>query len=126
MGTEKGRHILFSIDEFVILIAWLLSLLAILQFKAYELIFPSILAFIVINLALLFWLNKYTKPAKKNDYRQYLTIQTLFLLMWCPLLALILSMNRIDLITPWIVVLVLFYAAIGVLSFRKLVLNKKK
>ncbi len=119
MDSERRKQALFSIDEFIILIAWLGTLLTILYFKTYEFIVPAIVAFVILNLALGVWVNRFVHPIQKRSYRQYLTIQTLFLLVWCPLLMLILIAKRNDLIMVWIAVLVVFYLGIGVISGRQ-------
>ena len=127
--SDFGKKILFSFDEFIIMIAWLVALFAILYFKAYHLIIPSIAAFVVLNLALGMWIDKFIHPIENKSYRQYLTIQTLFLLVWGPLLALIIVSDRMDLIIVWIIILVAFYLGIGIVSLRKMFreyLNTKK
>lgn len=125
MGNEIGKRNLFSIDQFVILIAWLVTIFAIFYFEAYELIIPSIAAFIILNIALGIWIDKTTKPAKDKTIRKYLVIQTIFLFIWCPLLWLILWSNRIDLVPVWIVILVAFYIGIGLVSFKSVLDHKK-
>ena len=123
---QNGKKVLFSLDQFIILIAWLGALFGILYYKAYEFVIPSIAAFIVLNLALGLWVHKFVFPVQNKKYRQYLTIQTLFLLVWCPLLALILSMDRTDLVSIWIVILAVFYIGLGIVSGGRLFLWKKK
>ncbi len=118
--SKKGKQLLFSLDEFLIMIAWLGALFAILYFEAYEFIIPSVAAFIILNLALGLWINKFVHPIENKSYRQYLTIQTLFLVVWGPLLALILGTGRNDLIVIWMVILVVFYLGIGIVSLRKM------
>lgn len=118
MGTESGKRTLFSIDQFIILIAWLGADFTILYLKAYEMIIPSIVAFIVLNLALGIWINKTVRPAENKHYRKYFAIQTLFILVWCPLLWLLLFTGRTELIPVWIIILVAFYIGIGVVVFR--------
>lgn len=120
MGTESGKRTLFSIDQFIILIAWLGTVFAILYLKAYEMIVPSIAAFIVLNLALGIWINKIVRPAENRQYRKYFAIQTLFLLVWCPLLWFLLFTGRTDLVPLWIIILAAFYIGIGVISFRSI------
>lgn len=126
MGTESGKKTLFSIDQFIILIAWLGAVFAILYLKAYEMIIPSIAAFIVLNLALGIWINKTVRPVENKQYRKYLAVQTLFLLVWCPLLWLLLFTGRTDLIPVWIIILVAFYIGVGVVSFRSVFSNRHK
>jgi len=127
MASERRKQVLFSIDEFVMLLAWLLSVFAILYFEApIELLWLSIVAFVVLNLAVGIWVNKFVKPVQDKGYRQYLTIQTLFLAVWCPLLAVILSTNRLELISLWATILLLFYFGLGIISFGKMVGNKGK
>ena len=126
MGTESGKKTLFSIDQFIILIAWLGAVFAILYLKAYEMIIPSIAAFIVLNLALGIWINKTVRPTENKQYRKYLAAQTLFLLVWCPLLWLLLFTARTDLVPVWIIILVAFYIGIGVVSFRSVFSNRHK
>ncbi len=118
MGNKK-KQILFSLDQFIILIAWLAALFAILYFKAYDFIIPSIAAFIVLNIALGLWVHRFVFPVQNKCYRQYLTIQTIFLLIWCPLLALLLSSGRTELISVWIVILAVFYIGLGIVSGGK-------
>lgn len=120
MGTENGKRTLFSIDQFIILIAWLGAVFAILYLKAYEMIIPSIAAFIILNLALGIWINKTISPAENKHYRKCLVIQTLFLLIWCPLLWILLFTGRTDLIPVWIIILVAFYIWVGVVIFRSI------
>ena len=120
------KKILFSIDQFIILIAWLGALFAILYFKAYEFVIPSIAAFIALNLAIGLWVNRFIFPIQNKSYRKYLTIQTLFLLVWCPLLALILSMDRTDLIPIWTAILVAFYIGLGVVSGMRILKNRNE
>ncbi len=124
--SNTRKKILFSIDQFIILIAWLVALFAILYFRAYEFVIPSIVAFIVLNLAIGLWVNRFIFPIQNKSYRKYLTIQTLFLLVWCPLLALILSTNRTDLIPIWTVILVAFYIGLGVVSGVCVLKNRNK
>jgi hypothetical protein len=115
MGTENGKKILFSIDQFVILF-----------FKAYDMIVPSIAALIVINVAFSLWINRNAKPAENRVYRKYLIAQTLFLIVWCPLLWLLLFTARTDLVPVWIVILVAFYLGIGILSLKSAFLGRRK
>lgn len=126
MGNEIGKRNLFSIDQFIILIALLGTIFAILYFEVYELIIPSIAVFIILNLAIGIWIGKTTKPAKDRTIRKYLVIQTIFLFIWCPLLLLILWSNRIDLVPAWIIILVAFYIGIGLVSFKSIFLGHKK
>ncbi len=126
MGTESGKRTLFSIDQFIIFIAWLGAVFAILYLKAYEMIIPSIAAFIVLNIALGVWINKTVRPTENKQYRKYLATQTLFLLVWCPLLWLLLFTGRTDLIPVWIIILVAFYIGIGVVSFRSVFFDHHK
>ena len=126
MGNEIGKRNLFSIDQFIILIALLGTIFAILYFEVYELMIPSIAAFIILNLAIGIWINKTTKPAKDKTIRKYLVIQTIFLFIWCPLLLLILWSNRIDLVPVWIIILVAFYIGIGFVNFKSVFLDHKK
>ena len=121
---EKRKQLLFSLGQFIILIALLVAIFAILYFKAYEYIVPSIIAFIILNIGIGYWVNKFVYPVQNKSYRQYLTVQTIFLLIWSPLLILILYTQRIDLVSPWIVILVAFYLGLGIVSCRK-VLGKK-
>ncbi len=123
---NSRKKILFSIDQFIILIAWLGALFAILYFKAYELVIPSIVAFIILNLAIGLWVNRFIFPIQNKSYRKYLTIQTLFLLVWCPPLALILSMDRTDLLPLWTVILVAFYIGLGVVSGMRILKNSNE
>ena len=116
MGSENGKKMLFSIDQFIILIAWLGTIFAILYFRAYEMIAPSIAAFIILNLALSIWVNRTVRPA--DNYRKCLVIQTLFLVVWGPLLWILLFTGRADLLPVWIIILVAFYIGIGVISFK--------
>ena len=125
MGSETGKRNLFSIDQFIILFSWLGAIFAILYFKAYELIIPSIVAFIILNLAFGIWVNKTVKPVKNKRFRKYLAIQTIFLFIWCPLLWLILWSNRIDLVPIWIIIIVAFYIGLGLVSFKSIFLDSK-
>ena len=120
MGN-KGKQLLFSLDEFIIMLAWLGSLFAILYFEAYVFIVPSIVAFIILNLALGVWVDRFIHPIENKSYRQYLTVQTIFLMIWGPVLVLILSAKRLELISVWIAILVMFYLAIGVVSLRNII-----
>ena len=126
MGNKIGKRNLFSIDQFIILIAWLGSIFAVLYFEAYELIIPSIAAFIILNLALGIWIDKTTHVTKDKRFRKYLAIQTVFIFIWCPLLWVILWSNRTDLVPIWIVIIVAFYIGIGVVSFKSVFLDHKK
>jgi len=117
----KGKQLLFSLDEFIIMLAWLISLFAILYFKAYIFIVPSIIAFIVLNLALGIWVDRFIHPIENKSYRQYLTIQTIFLMIWGPVLVMIITMDRMELISIWAAVLIMFYLSIGVVSLRKII-----
>lgn len=119
--SAKRKQLLFSLDEFIIMLAWLLALFAILYFKAYEFIIPSIIAFILINLALGIWVDRFMHPIENKNYRQYLTMQTIFLMIWGPVLMLIINADRLELISIWIAVLVMFYLAIGIVSLRKII-----
>jgi antibiotic biosynthesis monooxygenase (ABM) superfamily enzyme len=123
MGSENGKKLLFSIDQFIILIAWLGAVFAILYLKAYEMMVPSIAAFVILNLAFGIWVNKTVKPTKNAAYKKYLAIQTIFLLVWCPLLWYLLFTSRLDLIPIWIIILILVYIGIVMASFRSIVLN---
>ena len=120
MGN-RGKQLLFSLDEFIIMLAWLGALFAILYFEAYEFIVPSIIAFIILNLALGVWVDRFIHPIENKSYRQYLTVQTIFLMIWGPVLVLILSAKRLELISIWIAILVMFYLAIGVVSLRNII-----
>lgn len=122
---KTGKEVLFTIDEFLIMIAWLGSLFAILYFRAYHLIIPSIIAFVILNIAFGLWVNRFMHPIENKSYRQYLTVQTLFLLFWCPLLALILSTERTDLIPVWITILVAFYFGLGIVSGGKMIIRHR-
>jgi hypothetical protein len=124
MGKRR-KEVLFSLDQFIILVAWLASVFAILYFKAYDFIVPSIAAFIILNVAVGLWVHHFVFPVQSKCYRQYLTIQTIFLLIWCPLLALILSAGRTDLVSVWIVILAVFYIGLGIVSGGKLFLKRK-
>jgi len=124
--SDRGKQILFSLDEFIIMMAWLGAMFAILYFKAYEFIIPSIVAFVVLNLAIGLWIRHVSYPIEKKSYRQYLTIQTLFLAIWCPLLFIIITAERTDLISVWIAILLVFYFGIGILSGREALKSKKK
>lgn len=117
----KGKQLLFSLDEFIIMLAWLVSLFAILYFKAYIFIVPSIIAFIVLNLALGIWVDRFIHPIENKSYRQYLTIQTIFLMIWGPVLIMIITTDRMELISIWAAILIMFYLSIGVVSLRKLI-----
>lgn len=118
MGSETGRRNLFSIDQFIILFVWLGTIFVILYYKTYELVIPSIIAFVILNVALGIWINKTVHPTKKNGFRKYLRIQTLFLFIWCPLLWVILWNDRMELISMWIIILIAFYIGIGLVSFK--------
>ena len=126
MGNKIGKKNLFSIDQFIILFAWLGAIFAILYYKTYELIIPSIIAFIILNIALGVWINKTVKPAKNSGFRKYLIIQTIFLFIWCPLLWLILWSNRMDLVPIWIIILVAFYIGLGIVSFKSVFIDNHK
>jgi len=126
MSSKIGKRNLFSIDQFVILFAWLGAIFAILYYKAYELVIPSIIAFIILNIALGMWINKTVKPTKNNRFKKYLIIQTIFLFIWCPLLWIILWGNRIDLVSMWVIILVLFYIGIGLVSFKSVFIDHKE
>ena len=126
MISKIGKRNLFSIDQFIILFAWLGAIFAILYYKAYELVIPSIVAFIILNIALGIWINKTVKPTQNNRFRRYLIIQTIFLFIWCPLLWVILWGNRTDLIPIWIIILIAFYIGIGLVSFKSIFINSKK
>jgi len=121
MGTARGKKILFSIDQFVIMIAWLASLFAILYFRAYHLIAASVSALILLNLAIGAWIHHNVGAHWKKGYKQYLFIQTIFLAIWCPLLMLILVGERLELISVWVAVLLVFYFGLGIASKEKLV-----
>ncbi len=126
MSSKKGARNLFSIDQFVILIAWFCAIFAILYLKAYQLIVPSIIAFIILNLALGLWINKIIGPAKLNRFRKYLASQTIFLIIWCPVLWFILWSDRLELVPVWIIILVVFYIGIGLVSFKSVFLDQKE
>ncbi len=126
MGTKIGKRNLFSLDQFIILFAWLGAIFAILYYEAYALVLPSIAAFIILNLALGIWINETTHPTKNNRLRKYLIIQTIFLFIWCPLLWIILWTDRLDLIPMWVIILVAFYIGIGLVSFKSVFLDSKK
>ena len=126
MSSEIGKKNLFSLDQFIILFAWLGAIFAILYYKAYELVIPSIIAFIILNIAFGIWINKTIKPAQNNRFRKYLIIQTIFLFIWCPLLWLILWSDRMDLIPIWIIILISFYIGIGFVSFKSVFLDHKE
>ncbi len=126
MGSENGKRNLFSLDQFIILFAWLGAIFAILYYKVYELVIPSIIAFIILNVALGIWINRTTHPTKRNRLRKYLVIQTIFLFIWCPLLWLILWSNRMDLVPMWVIILVAFYIGIGFVSFKSIFLDHKE
>ena len=126
MGSKIGKRNLFSIDQFIILFAWLGAIFAILYYKAYELVIPSIIAFIILNLALGIWINKTAKPAKDSCFRKYLIIQTIFLFIWCPLLWIILWSDRMDLVSIWVIILVVFYIGIGLVSFKSIFIDHKE
>ncbi len=126
MGSKIGKRNLFSIDQFIILFVWLGAIFTILYYKIYELVIPSIVAFIILNLALGIWINKNVRPAKNSCFRKCLIIQTIFLFIWCPLLWLILWSNRMELIPVWIIILVAFYIGIGLVNFKSIFINCKK
>jgi len=120
MGTQQGKKILFSIDEFVIMIAWLASLFAILYFRAYHLIPLSIGALVLLNAALGAWIHHGVGAHWQKGYKVYLIMQTAFLAIWCPLLILILTGERNELISIWVSVLIIFYLGIGIASKDKI------
>lgn len=126
MGTEGGKSFLFSIDQFVLLIAWLAAVFAILFFEAYELIIWSVVAFIALNLAIGVWVHKFVKPVENSSRRRYLIIQTIFLVVWCPLLFVLISANRQDLLNYWIIVIVVFYIGIGIANWSDVIKNRPK
>jgi len=116
MASERGKKILFSLDQLVILIAWVGSILAILHFKAYDFIIPSIIALVALNIALCLWTRRFVFPVKNKRYRKYLTMQTLFLLVWCPLLFVLITTGKAELAPVWIAVLAAFYIVLGIAS----------
>ncbi len=120
MGTPQGKKILFSIDEFVIMIAWLASLFAILYFRAYHLIPLSIGALVLLNAALGAWIHHGVGAHWQKGYKIYLIMQTAFLAIWCPLLILILTGDRYELISIWVSVLIIFYLGVGIASKDKI------
>lgn len=126
MASEKGKQILFSLVQLIILIAWLGTILAILYYDAYDYIIPSIIAFIALNITLGLWVHRFVYPVERKSYRKYLTIQTLFLLVWCPLLFVLITTNRIELISVWIVILVVFYISLGVVSCGAVIKNHSR
>ncbi len=126
MSSEIGKKNLFNLDQFIILFAWLGAIFAIFYYKAYELIIPSIIAFIILNIVFGIWFNKTIKPRQNNRFRKYLIIQTIFLAIWCPLLGLILWGDRMDLIPIWIIILIAFYIGIGFVSFKSVFLDYKE
>ncbi len=119
--SETRKQALFSLDQFIIMIAWLGAIFAILYFETYEFIIPAVVAFLVLNLAILVWVHRFVKPIQNKSYRKYLTAQTLFFVVWGPVLILILSAGRTELVTLWGIILVAFYLGIGVLSGKQIV-----
>jgi len=126
--ADRRKQALFSIEQFVVLIAWLVSLFLILYFKAYHFVAPSIVAFFLLNLAIGIWLHRFMKPIESKGYRKYLTLQTVFLIIWCPLLFLVLMTNgngagagRTELLSLWAAILVLFYIGLGIVSGKQMV-----
>ena len=118
---ETGKQVLFSLDQFIIMIAWLCAIFAILYLRAYEFVGPAVAAFLILNLAIWVWVHRFVKPVQNNSYRRYLTAQTLFFIVWGPVLIIILSGNRTELIPLWAIILVAFYLGIGVLSARQMI-----
>lgn len=125
--SEMGKQALFSLDQFIIMIAWLGAIFTILYLGAYEFIGLAVAAFLILNLAIWIWVHRFVKPIQNKSYRKYLTAQTLFFIVWGPVLILILSGNRTDLITLWAIILVAFYLGIGVLSAKQMIsLSREK
>lgn len=126
MASETGKELLFSADQFMMLIAWLAMVFGILYFGMVEYVLPAIVAFIAINAAVFLWMNRIAKPVRRKGYKKYLVMQTLFLIVWSPVLLTILGTGKQDLVSMWVVILVAFYIGIGLLSGREMALTGKK
>jgi hypothetical protein len=112
---------LFSFDQFLIMFAWLISFFMILYYElSVEYIIVSIVAFIILNIAIGVWVNRFVFPIADKSYRKYLTMQTLFMIVWAPVLFMLMSMDRNDLISIWIIILIIFYFGVGVASGGKM------
>ncbi len=112
---------LFSFDQFLIMIAWLISFFMILYYELpVEYIIVSVVAFIVLNIAIGVWVNRFIFPIADKSYRKYLTMQTIFMIVWAPVLFMLMSMDRDDLISIWIIILIIFYFGVGVASGGKM------
>jgi len=120
-NSATAKQKMFSFDQFLIMIAWLISFFVILYYKLPSFyIIVSVVAFIILNIAIGVWVNRFIFPIQDKSYRKYLTMQTLFMIVWAPVLFMLMSMNRDDLISIWIIILIMFYFGVGIASGGKM------
>lgn len=111
--TAKTKREILALMPFVGLIFWLIALFIMLYLNKLEFIIPLIVTFFILNLGAGLYIRKAAKLSNKPEYNKYLKIQTVFLLMWCPILGLIFYFGEMDLLPIWTLVLIVFYVLIG-------------